>query len=120
MKIYPKGLYFDKPHANAPKFVKGKLSMKAQDFVNFLKENKQYINEKGYIKFDLLQSEKDGKLYFTLDTYKAGSNDFIGEPFESSKPKSDEESLEKTSEEFGGGKKVVYASEDINPSDIPF
>lgn len=108
-KIYPKGIYFDKPHAKAPKFVKGKLSMKAQEFVAFLKENKQYINDKGYIKFDLLQSEKDGKLYFTVDTYKTQDVPFVGT--------TEDKSLQETAKQFD---EVKYPSEDINPEDIPF
>ena len=114
MKTYPKGLYMDKPRENAPKFVKGKLSMKPKEFVDFIKAHKEYINEKGYMKFDLLQSEKDGKLYFTLDTYKVGSNDFSGQPFESKK---EQASLEETASQFDV---VNYPKDEINPLDIPF
>lgn len=80
IKIYPKGLYIDKPREGAPAFVKGKLSIKYDEFLAWLPTQKEFINEKGYMKFDLLKSDKEGKLYFTLDTYKSTSTD--GVPFE--------------------------------------
>lgn len=92
IKIYPKGLYMDKKRDGAPAFVKGKLSIKYDEFLAWLPTQKEFINEKGYMKFDLLKSEKDGKLYFTLDTYKASSTD--GVPFVG---KSD---VQKASDEF--------------------
>lgn len=111
-KIYPKGLYMDKKREGAPAFVKGKLSIKAQDFVTFLKENKQYINDKGYMRFDLLQSEKDGKLYFTVDTYKSTPTD--GVPFVGT---SEDKSLQETAKQFDS---IQYPTDEINPEDIPF
>ena len=108
-KIYPKGLYMDKKREGAPSYVKGKLSIKAQDFVTFLKENKQYINDKGYMRFDLLLSEKDGRLYFTVDTYKSVDVPFIGT--------TEDKSLEETAKRFN---QVQYPTEDIDVSQIPF
>lgn len=67
-KVYPKGLFINQPHANAPDFVVGKISVKVQDFVEFLNANK---NEAGYVNLDLLNGN-DG-LYSVLDEWKPSS-----------------------------------------------
>lgn len=67
-KIYPKGFNIFPPREGAPAFVKGKISIEPHAFVAFLKEHGQYLNDKGYFSFDLLQGDKG--LYCRLDTYK--------------------------------------------------
>lgn len=92
-KIYPKGMYFGNPRDAAPSYVKGTLSIKSEDFINFLRE---HTNESGYANFTFLES-KDGKgYYFVLDTYQAEMN----------KP-----------EEI---KSVESSKDEINPDEIPF
>jgi hypothetical protein len=61
------GMFFDRPREGAPEFVKGKLSVKVADAIPMLN---QYANEKGYVKFDLLQSKDGSKLYLTVNTWK--------------------------------------------------
>lgn len=67
-KIYPKGLNIFPPREGAPAFVKAQISIEPKAFVAFLQENKQYLNEKGYFRFNLLSGDKG--LYMTLDTWK--------------------------------------------------
>ncbi len=93
IKTYPRGLYMYKPRVGAPAFVKGKLSIKYDEFVAWLGTQKEFVNEKGYMKFDLLKSDKDGKLYFTLDTYKTSPSD--GVPFVGTKS-----DVQKAADEF--------------------
>jgi hypothetical protein len=62
-----KGIYFDRPREGAPDFVKGRMSIKVEDAVAFLQENK---NEAGYVNADLLVSKDGQKLYFTLNDWK--------------------------------------------------
>lgn len=52
------GLFFNKPHDNAPNFVKGSLGINVDQFVNWLSENQ--ID--GKVRIDLLES-KGGKFY---------------------------------------------------------
>lgn len=66
-----KGIYFDRPREGAPAFVKGRMSIKVADAVEFLREN---VNEKGYINADLLQSKDGTKLYFHLDEWTPTEN----------------------------------------------
>lgn len=61
-----KGLFVNRPSDKAPSFVKAKISISADTFPQFLKEN---VNGKGYLNFDILES-KDGKYYAKLDNFK--------------------------------------------------
>ena len=63
-KYFPKGLFFKEPHSNAPDFVKGKVSIKVDEF-------KKYLNNvKGeWLNIDLKISQ-DGKAYAEIDTWK--------------------------------------------------
>lgn len=65
-KKLAEGFYFDRPREGAPEFVKGRLSVKAEQAIPFIEENK---NDKGYINLDLLVS-KEGKLYLSLNDWK--------------------------------------------------
>lgn len=42
-KIFAKGIYFDKPKEGSPDFVKGKISVKVDDFIAFAKEHEKKI-----------------------------------------------------------------------------
>ena len=65
-KIYAKGL-FAKRNEKAPEFVICGLSVKTDDFTQFLKEN---TNEKGYVNLQVLKSKEKGTLYAVLDTFE--------------------------------------------------
>lgn len=64
-KVYPKGFYIGEPNENAPDFVKGRISVKVEEFTAFLNEN---TNDAGYVNLDLLEGQKG--LYSTLNTWK--------------------------------------------------
>lgn len=64
--IFADGFFFDRPREGAPEFVKGRMSIKVEEAIPFLKAN---VNEKGYINLDLKLS-REGKLYLQLDTWK--------------------------------------------------
>lgn len=65
-KIYAKGL-FAKRNEKAPEFVICGLSVKTDDFIQFLKEN---TNEKGYVNLQVLKSKDKGTLYAIVDTFE--------------------------------------------------
>jgi len=88
--IFADGIYFDKPREGAPDFVKGRVSIKAEEAIAFIQKHK---NEKGYVNLDLLKAKEGGKLYFKLNQYK---------------PKD-------VATNTGN-----VATEEIKPSDIPF
>jgi len=49
-----KGIYFKTPHKKAPDFVKRKVSIKVDDFVQYLQEHR---NKDGYVNFDLKEAK---------------------------------------------------------------
>lgn len=64
--IFGDGITFERPHANAPEWVKGKLHLKVDKLIPFVETHK---NERGYVTLDLRQG-KSGALYFALNTWK--------------------------------------------------
>lgn len=69
-KKFLKGFFFERPREGAPAFVKGRMSVKVEEAIVFLREN---ANEKGYVNADLLASKDNTKLYFTLNDWKPES-----------------------------------------------
>jgi len=78
--IYAKGLYFNKNHKDTPeavkKWKKGGVAVHIENFTAQLETLKEHADEKGYIKFDLVENEKDGEKFFSfkLNTYKKEAN----------------------------------------------
>ena len=64
-KNYAKGL-FVKRNEKAPEFVVCNLSIKTDDFIQFLKEN---TNEKGYVNMQILKSKDKGTFYANVDNF---------------------------------------------------
>ena len=75
-KIYAKGL-FAKRNENAPDFVTCSLSIKTDDFIQFLREN---TNEKGYVNLQVLKSKDKGTLYAIVDTFTPKTDNVSTEP----------------------------------------
>ena len=67
-KIYPKGMWFNKKHEKAPDFIRGKISIKVDDFLNWVNDSPHLINQKGYMNFQMLEGGKEG-IYLQVDTY---------------------------------------------------
>ena len=67
-KVFANGFIFKKPHEKAPDFVKGKLSLRSQEAIQFIKDN----DKNGWVNLDLCKS-KEGKLYFSLDDFEPTS-----------------------------------------------
>lgn len=63
-KMFVAGLYFKKPHQNAPNFIIGSLSAKKNDLIGFLQnQNEEWVNMS-------IKESKGGKCYIELDTWK--------------------------------------------------
>ena len=74
-KVFAKGFSF-KRNDNAPKFVVGKLSLKADEAIQFIKDN----SSNGWVNLDVKKS-KDGKYYIELDTFNQKNKVEEGLPF---------------------------------------
>ena len=64
-KQFAKGFIF-KRNNNAPEWAIGKLSIKAQEAIQFINEK----NNGGWLNLEVKKS-KEGKFYIELDTYEA-------------------------------------------------
>lgn len=63
-KVFAEWIIFKAPREWAPEFVKWAISIKTEEFVNFLwDQNKEWVN------LDVKES-KNGKLYVELNTYQ--------------------------------------------------
>lgn len=67
-KIFAEGMFFDRPKEGAPEFIKGKISIKAEQFTAFIQKHAK----NGYVNLDLKES-KGGKLYLELNTWSKDS-----------------------------------------------
>lgn len=65
--IFAAGFVFKRPHESAPDFVKGSLSLKADEAVDFIKK---HTKPDGWVNLDLLASKDNTKLYFKLNTFQ--------------------------------------------------
>lgn len=60
-----KGILFKEPHVNAPDFIIGKLSIKNDEFINYLNS----VKDGDWTNFEVKLS-RDGKPYVEIDTWK--------------------------------------------------
>jgi hypothetical protein len=66
-QIYPKGMRVWSPREGAPDFVKGKISIHLETFIEWAQK---HLDEKGFIAFDLKEG-RDG-IYASLNTWRKG------------------------------------------------
>jgi hypothetical protein len=64
-----KGILFKEPHPNAPDFIVGKLSIKKDDFIEYLKDK----GNNGWVNLEIKLS-RDGKTYIELDDWKPNND----------------------------------------------
>ena len=71
-KIFPKGIFYNTPHENAPDFIKANITITIRDLNEFVNGHPKLLSEyqgKKQLKLDLKES-KGGKLYLDINTYK--------------------------------------------------
>jgi len=64
-KKFAQGFIFKRPRENSPDFVKGSMSIKVMEAIEFLK-----TAESEWMNLDLLQSKDGQKLYFVVNDWK--------------------------------------------------
>lgn len=65
-KIFPEGIFYNKPREGSPEFVRGSLSIQVEKLIPFLEKHK---NAQGYVNIDMLLS-KEKSLYLALNEWK--------------------------------------------------
>ena len=73
MSEFSKGIFFNKPRENAPDFVLGSLSIRREEFVEYLKELNP--NDNGYIKLDILLARDGEKTYLKENNWTPENKD---------------------------------------------
>lgn len=68
------GFFFEKPSAQAPAFVKGRVSIKVAEAITMLQAKQ---NNAGYVNLDLLESKDGQKQYFTINDYQPKPKDDV-------------------------------------------
>ena len=64
--VFLDGFIFKRPRGGAPDFVKGEMSIKADDAIAFIQKH----TKNGWLNADLLASKDNTKLYFKLNTWE--------------------------------------------------
>jgi len=64
--IFLNGFIFKRPRTGAPDFVKGEMSIKADEAIAFIQKHAK----NGWLNADLLASKDNTKLYFKLNTWE--------------------------------------------------
>jgi len=70
-KQFARGFIFKRPKPGVPDFVKGSMSIKVEEAIEFLRE-------KGgeWVNLDLLQSKDGTKLYFVVNDFKPKKQEY--------------------------------------------
>lgn len=68
-KTFPQGIFYKKPREGAPEFVRGSLSFKVDEAIEFLKKHAN----NGYVNIDMLLS-KNKEIYLALNERKKPTN----------------------------------------------
>lgn len=63
--VFVDGMRFIKTGPNVPEFIKGRISIRVDSLIPFLKKHQ---SENGWVNIDLKKSQK-GELYFALNTF---------------------------------------------------
>ena len=69
---FAKGIFFKSPADNAPDFVIGRLSIKTEEFFNYVNS----LETDGWVNLDIKRG-KSGKPYLELNTWKPTKGDGI-------------------------------------------
>lgn len=104
---YPKGLFAKKPHANAPQFIKAKLSVKREEFITYLQSK-----DDEWLNFDVTENQEGDRYGVKLDTWKPQS--------QGQAPQNNVIKATELSQHTSGSIDDPADFDGIDPSDIPF
>jgi hypothetical protein len=69
-KIFVNGLISKDVADTAPEWILGKMSMQVNELINWLEKNRKLQDENGWINLTVKRSQKTGKRYIEVDTWK--------------------------------------------------
>jgi hypothetical protein len=65
-KKFVDGMIFKRPKEGSPDFVKGKISIKVDEFIQCLRANES----NDWVNIDMLKSKEKGSIYFVINDWK--------------------------------------------------
>ena len=104
-KTFVDGIRAEKPNEKAPRWVKAKISIKIDEFLD---SATKLVSPNGWLNLDLLESQK-GTYYLAVNEYK---------PLE--KPEFIKEAEKKVAEQKAEDDSIPYPEEEIDVNSIPF
>ncbi len=106
-KQFIAGMRYTTPSEKTPKWIKGHISVKVEEFIGFAQSHQ---DERGWLNIDVKES-KGGNLYLELNEYRKGQK-----PTPTSYISSTGDALARPEREEG------YGEEDVpwSPADLPF
>jgi hypothetical protein len=69
-KTFVNGLISKDVADTAPEWILGKMSMQVNELINWLEKNRKLQDENGWINLTVKRSQKTGKRYIEVDTWK--------------------------------------------------
>jgi hypothetical protein len=85
-KVYPKGMRWQEPKESAPNFVKARVGINVEQFVEFLNE---HVNERGWINFEMNEG-REGGFYLVLDDFEPDPSKAKSKPVKETSPVDEE------------------------------
>jgi len=106
--IFLNGFIFKRPRTGAPDFVKGEMSIKADEAIAFINQHAK----NGWLNADLLASKDNTKLYFKLNTWE--------KPVDTAQPPA-AAPVEPVAQQVPAGEQpVAEGTPELDDSEIPF
>ena len=103
--IFLNGFIFKRPRTGSPDFVKGEMSIKADEAIAFINQHAK----NGWLNADLLASKDNTKLYFKLNTWE--------KPVDTAQPPSE---APQAAPQAGTNPQDSQDAPDLTESDLPW
>lgn len=116
---FVEGMNFRQVPQNAPETVRGSISFKVKDMIQFLIANE---DEKGWVNIKMMKSKNTGGIYFILDTYKPRTDSAESKEYNDTKYKHPDPNVQAVNEKSAEKlfNQPLSEEEQFNLSQIPF
>lgn len=90
--VFVSGMSFRAVPPTAPETVRGSISFKVNEIIDFLRDN---VDQKGWVNIKMMKSKNTGGIYFILDTYKPKTDSAEAKEYNDKKYKINQDSATK-------------------------
>lgn len=117
--VFVEGMSFRSVPPTAPETVRGSISFKVKEMMDFLQKN---VDGKGWVNIKMMKSKEKGSIYFILDTYKPKTDPVATQEYNNTKYRHEDPQVqvsnEKSAEQIFN--KPLNEDEQFALSQIPF